>query len=183
MNVLDHLKSSTVEDIKLFYSQNSIDAAAAMMHISGDFNLGSLIRSANFYGFNETLYVGGKKSFDRRSTVGTHNYIPTKHIKSEEDFCNYVANKYSIVCIENNIPKFSDKTISLFDDDVFNGLNRPPIFLFGEEQTGITDCMLNVCDRIITIPAYGSVRSLNVGSCASTVFAFYRKFYDSRIKK
>jgi len=180
MNVLDHLKNSSVDNIKNYYTKNSINAAAAMMHITGDFNLGSLIRSANFYGFNETVYVGGKKSYDRRSTVGTHNYIPSVYLKTENDFFEYTKDKYSIICIENNISQFYNKTSSLFDNNVFCDIKNPPIFLFGEEQRGISESMLNLCDRIITIPCYGTVRSINVSSCASTIFAFYRKFYNSK---
>lgn len=178
MNVLDHLKSFTVDEVKTYYTHNSINASAAMMHINGDFNLGSLIRSANFYGFNETVYIGGKKSYDKRSTVGTHNYIPSVYLKTENDFFEYTKYKYSIICIENNISQFYNKTVSLFDDNVFDNIKKPPIFLFGEEQCGISDLMLNTCERIITIPSYGTVRSLNVGSCASTIFAFYRKYYN-----
>lgn len=180
MNVHDHLKNKTVSEIQSYYIDSSIPAAAAMMHILGDFNLGSLIRSANFYGFKETIYIGGKKSFDRRSTVGTHNYIPTIHVKTEDEFINFCLNKYSMICVENNIPEYSHKTISLFDDDVFEKIENPPIFIFGEEQSGISDSILSACDRIITIPHYGSVRSLNVGSCASTIFAFYRKFFNEK---
>lgn len=182
MNVIDSLKNNTVEEVKSYYKNRSIDAAAAMLHICGDFNLGSLIRSANFYGFNETIYIGGSKSFDRRSTVGTHNYIPTTHIKTEIEFIQYAIRNYSIVCVENNIPMYSYKTKSLFDDDVFYNLTKFPIFVFGEEQCGISNSMLNACERIITIPCFGTVRSLNVGSCASTIFAFYRKYYESKHK-
>lgn len=177
-NVNDSLKTLSKEEIKEYYANNAIDAAAAMFHILGDFNLGSLIRSANFFGFKEALYIGGKKSYDKRSTVGTYNYIPTKYMSSEDDFLEYVENKYSIVCIENNIPEFSYKTVSLFDDTVFDNLKHPPIFIFGEEQAGISNRMLFESDRIITIPDYGTVRSLNVGCCASTVFSFYRKYYN-----
>ena len=174
MNVIDELKHMEVSDIKIHYANNCIDAAAAMFHITGDFNLGSLIRSANFFGFAETIYIGGPRSYDRRSTVGTHHYIPTRHIKTTEEFVQYVDGKYSIVCVENNIPDFAHKTVSLFDNNVFFGLKHLPIFVFGEEQRGIDNDMLNLCQGIITIPTYGTVRSINVTSCASTVFAFYR---------
>ena len=43
MNVLDHLKSYSVDDIKTIYKSNAIEAGAAMMHVSGDFNLSTLI--------------------------------------------------------------------------------------------------------------------------------------------
>jgi tRNA G18 (ribose-2'-O)-methylase SpoU len=179
MNVVDHLKALSVEDIKNYCELNSLPAAAAMLHISGDFNFGSLVRGANFYAFKEVYYVGGKKHYDKRSTVGTHNYTPVLFAREEADFLDMIRDKYTLVCIENNIPKFADKTVSLFDDSVFDGIENP-IFLFGEEQQGISDSFLELAERIITIPTFGSVRSLNVSSCASTVFAFYRKHYENK---
>jgi tRNA(Leu) C34 or U34 (ribose-2'-O)-methylase TrmL len=148
----------------------------------------SIVERLTFpYGYkNMTMFVEdkygckGKKSFDRRSTVGTHNYIPTIHIKTEDEFINFCLNKYSMVCVENNIPEYSHKNISLFDDVVFEGFKNPPIFIFGEEQLGISNSILSACDKIITIPHYGSVRSLNVGSCAATIFAFYRKYFNKK---
>jgi len=151
--------------------------SAAMAHITGDFNLGSLIRSANFFGLKEVYYIGGKKSFDRRSTVGTHHYTPTNHIKTEEEFLSIIDTQ-DLVCIENNIPEFEQKITSIFNDNVFIDLINP-VFLFGEEQKGISTFLLEKCKRIITIPAYGSVRSMNVGCCASTIFSFYRKHYNN----
>jgi len=79
MNVLDHLKSKTVDDIKSYCKSNCIDAGVAMMHVNGDFNLSTLVRNANFFGFKEALYVGGSKQWDRRGTVGTHHYTDLKH--------------------------------------------------------------------------------------------------------
>ena len=175
MNVHDHLKELPVEEIKNVYTSNSLNAAVGMSHISGDFNLGNVIRSANFFGFKEAFYVGGKKGFDRRSAVGTHNYIPTTYVKTEEEFISHINGKYSLVCVENNIPKYSWKTISIYDEDAFGECICPPLFLFGEEQMGIPESLLNEAGYILTIPAFGTVRSMNVGSCASIVMAMYRQ--------
>jgi len=103
MNVHDYLKSLSPEEIKENYCDHSHNAAFAMTHLSGDFNLGNVIRSANFFGFKEAIYVGGSKSYDRRSTVGTHHYIPISFIRTEEEFISTINGKYSLVCIENNI--------------------------------------------------------------------------------
>lgn len=181
MNVHDNLKGMAVEEIKDFYTHNSISAAIAMSHVSGDFNLGNVIRSANFFGFKEVFYVGGKKGYDRRSTVGTHHYIPVHFMKTEEEFLSEIVGKYALVCVENNIPRYSRKTISIFDEEAFHGLYAPPVFLFGEEQLGISDALLEKCQYIITIPAFGSVRSINVGSCASAVMAMFRNKIKNRV--
>jgi tRNA G18 (ribose-2'-O)-methylase SpoU len=42
------------------------------------------------------------------------------------------------------------------------------IMVFGQEQLGIPQELLDICDDLVYITQYGSVRSLNVG-CASGV--------------
>jgi tRNA G18 (ribose-2'-O)-methylase SpoU len=175
MNVHDNLKTLTVPEIKNHYIENSIPAAIGMTHVSHDFNLGNVIRSANFFGFKEVFYIGGKKGFDRRSTVGCHNYIPLHFFRTEEEFIESIYGKYELICIENNIPEFKDKTMSIFDDNAYYfSVMLPPLFLFGEEQLGISKFLLEKAKIIWTIPSNGTVRSLNVGSCAAIVMAMYK---------
>lgn len=173
-NVHDNLKNLSKEEIHDHYRKNSISAAIGMSHLSGDFNLGNVIRSANFFGFKEVFYVGGKRQFDRRSCVGTHNYIPVNFSKTEEEFLAAIDGKYTLVCVENNIPKYSWKTISIYDKNAFDEVIHPRLFLFGEEQVGISERLLDAAGHILTIPSSGTVRSLNVGSCAAIVMAMYR---------
>lgn len=179
MNVHDHLKSLPVEEIKDNYAKNACNAAVGMTHISGDFNLGNVIRSANFFGFKEAFYIGGKKGYDRRSTVGTHNYISVNFYRTEEDFLKAIEGCYNLVCVENNIPKYKWKTFSIYDGDAFltssNPQASPPLFLFGEEQLGISERLLDAATYVLTVPAFGTVRSMNVGSCAAVVMAMYRQ--------
>jgi tRNA G18 (ribose-2'-O)-methylase SpoU len=174
MNVLDHLKNFTIDEVKSFCKTSCIDAGVAMMHVNGDFNLSTLVRNANFFGFKEAIYVGGTKKWDRRGTVGTHHYTNLSHYKTEEEFVNYIKeNQYVLIAIENNIPDYSYKTVNLFEEDIFYGIENP-MFVFGEEKNGLSDYMLDNSEVIITIPAFGSVRSLNVGTTSGIVMSFYR---------
>jgi tRNA (guanosine-2'-O-)-methyltransferase len=178
MNVLDHLKQKTSDEVKVYCKNTCIDAGVAMMHVSGDFNLSTLVRNANFFGFKEAMYVGGSKQWDRRGTVGTHHYTDLNHIKTEVDFVNYVKDSgYTLIAVENNIPKYSDKTVSIFNQLVFSGVLKP-MFVFGEEKSGLSDYILDNAETIVTIREYGSVRSLNVGTTSGIVMAFYRNYYD-----
>jgi len=178
MNVLDHLKQKTSDEVKVYCKNTCIDASVAMMHVSGDFNLSTLVRNANFFGFKEAMYVGGSKQWDRRGTVGTHHYTDLNHIKTEVDFVNYVKDSgYTLIAVENNIPKYSDKTVSIFNRWVFTGVDKP-MFVFGEEKSGLSDYILDNAETIVTIREYGSVRSLNVGTTSGIVMAFYRNYYD-----
>jgi tRNA G18 (ribose-2'-O)-methylase SpoU len=179
MNVHDHLKSLTVAEIKDTYIKNTIPAASAMMHVTGDFNLSTLIRNSNFFGYERVFYVGGKKAYDRRGCVGTHNYIPVTFIKTEEEFVKTVKDLgYSLISVENNINYVSYDFHSLMNV-IRNGhdtLNKP-LFIFGEEQKGLSDYILSNSDRIVTISGRGTVRSLNVGTASGIVLSTYASLF------
>lgn len=176
MNVRDQFKSMEVTDIKKCYSNSTIPAAAAMMHVTGDFNLSTLIRNANFFGYEKVFYVGGKKAYDRRGTVGTHNYIDVDFVKTEEEFLSRIREiGYMPIAIENNI---NYNCINLYDFDFDTTfLFEKPVFIFGEEQKGLSNYMLDNCDLIITIPARGTVRSLNVGTASGIVLGHYSQYF------
>lgn len=175
MNVIDSLKELEILDIANYCHSTSIPASVAMININGDFNLSTMVRNANFFGFRSVHYVG-KKKWDKRGSVGTHNYTPMYHHKDELSFVSQLSGR-SIVAIENNIPQYDHKTVNLFDYN-FDNISEP-IFLFGEENQGLSDWILDKSDIILTIPNYGSVRSLNVGTTSGIVMALYRNFVES----
>ena len=176
MNVLDSLKDLAIPDIAKYCHSNSIPASVAMINIGGDFNLSTMIRNANFFGFRSVHYVG-KKKWDKRGSVGTHHYTPVYHHKDESSFILQCSDR-TIIAIENNIPEYSHKTANLFDYK-FNNTNQP-IFLFGEESRGLSNTILDQSDIILTIPNYGSVRSLNVGTTSGIVMGIYRNFIENQ---
>lgn len=105
------------------------------------------------------FYIGTKK-YDKRGTVGSHNYTNVNWIPTIEDFLN-LRNKYSIVGIDNisgvSVPlstyKFKPNTL----------------LVFGEEGVGLTPGMQSMCEAIVEIPMYGSIRSLNCGVASGIV--------------
>jgi tRNA G18 (ribose-2'-O)-methylase SpoU len=174
MNVLDGLKDLAIPDIANYCHSKSIMASVAMINIGGDFNLSTMVRNANFFGFRSVHYVG-KKKWDKRGSVGTHHYTPMYHHKDEQAFLLQCYGR-TIIAIENNIPEYEDKTVNLFNynfDDV-----SEPIFVFGEENKGLSSHILDRANIILTIPNYGSVRSLNVGTTSGIVMGVYRNFVE-----
>lgn len=141
---------------------NAKPAAAAMYHLTGDFNLSTVLRNANFFGFQRVYYIGGKKSWDRRGSVGTHHYTPLEFCKDEGEFFDKIHDKYVPIAVECNV----DVPLVSLDDF---GWPRSPVILFGEEQNGIPINVLNRCHSVITIPGRGSVRSINVGTTSGIV--------------
>lgn len=176
MNVLDELKNLSVSEIRDYCVAGTINASVAMINISGDFNLSTMVRNANFFGFKSVHYVG-KKKWDKRGSVGTYHYTPMYNHPDEQTFLNGLHGR-TIIAIENNIPEYAEKTINLFDFNFKDSTN--PVFVFGEESKGLSNTILDRADIILTIPNYGSVRSLNVGTASGIVMSLYRNFLTKK---
>jgi tRNA G18 (ribose-2'-O)-methylase SpoU len=175
MNIIDSLKHLSIPEIQEYCAGKSIPASVAMVNIEGDFNLSTMIRNANFFGFSSVHYIG-KKKWDKRGSVGTHHYTPLYYHKNESSFISQCSGR-TIIAIENNVPDYSYKTHNLFHYE-FNNIIKP-IFLFGEENRGLSNFVLERCDTVLTIPNSGSVRSLNVGTTSGIVMGIYRNFIDT----
>lgn len=174
MNVIDSLKHLSIPDIKHYCELQTIDAFVAMSNVEGDFNFSTIVRNANFFGFKRVIHIGSRKKWDRRGSVGTYHYTPIEHYSSEQEFIESNQDR-TIVAIENNIPDYSDKTINLFD---LTRLVYNPLFIFGSENHGLSNYILDNSDLILTLPNYGSVRSLNVGTTSGIVMGYYRHLYE-----
>lgn len=166
-NVHDFLQTLDVDDIKEYCKRRTIPHALAMMHIDGDFNLGTVVRNANFFGFEKVYYIGGGKQYDRRPTVGTHLYTPMEYYKTVEEFFNAIDGIYVPVAVENNI------NYECNDYHTYQYPDRT-VLIFGEEQRGLSDFVLTRCKGIVTVPSDGSVRSLNVGTASGILCAHMR---------
>lgn len=167
-NILDKFRGWENDMIKNCVQANTINAAVAMFHLNGDFNISTLLRNTNFFGFKECIYIG-KRQWDRRGAVGTQNYSRLTHFANEEDFWQYVNQNYTVIAIENNIE---------FEIENLYSFNFPsnPLFLFGEEGCGLSNETLSRAAKIVQIPNFGSVRSLNVGTASGIIMSEYRKF-------
>lgn len=138
------------------------------MHIAGDFNFSSVVRNANAFGVTKVFYVGGKRQWDRRGAVGTHNYIDIVHCKSLEELLELTGFDYTWVALENQLDR---ECVSLYD---FTWPEQP-LILIGEEGKGLEDEVLDECHSLVYIPQYGSVRSINAATAAGIALNDYAK--------
>lgn len=165
-NVRDQFKELSTEEIRISLQKTCSPAAILMSQIEGDFNISSVIRSANSFNFHKVFYYGRKK-FDRRGACGVYKYTDVIHLSSMEEILA-LKSSYEFVALENNI-----KASSPIQDFVWK---KNSIIVVGEENSGIQKDILDICDKFIEIPSMGSVRSLNAASAASIAM------YDYSIK-
>jgi tRNA G18 (ribose-2'-O)-methylase SpoU len=157
-NVVDKYKSLPNEEIKLDLQKTALHSAIMMSQVEGDFNFGNVVRTANFFNL-QCVYYFGKKHWDRRSSLGVQTYTKIEHIGSVEEIAA-LKTQYRFVGLENNVDR---KTIN-----IFNYTFQPnTLLIVGEESVGLSSEIMDLCDDLVEINSFGSVRSLNVASAAS----------------
>lgn len=160
MNVIDKYKEWQVDLIKEEVQKNAFPYAALMENWGSDYNLSTLIRNANAFGAKEVFYLKEKKKWDPRGAVGTHHYTNVQHLSSYEEV-EELKKRYKFVAIENGLSAAS--TLANYE------WKADTLLVFGEEGNGLSKQMLAMCEDIVYIPQYGSVRSLNVGTTSGII--------------
>jgi len=154
-NIIDYYHYWATDAIIADLNDKRHDFSILISNKFHDFNIGSVIRNANAFLAKEVI-VYGRKKFDKRGTVGTHIYENMRHVRLTEDL--FFEGK--IIGIDNI------ETAKPIED--YEWPDGPVIMAFGQEQTGLPEEIINICDDFVYIKQYGSVRSLNVG-CASAI--------------
>lgn len=138
-------------------------------NLGNDFNIATAVRNSNAFLAKEVL-VYGNKQYDRRGTVGTHNYMNFRHVKAIDDVMTYInemkVDGLHIVGIDN-VKDAVPMNDFIWRTDIHT------LMIFGQEQTGIPEELLDLCDDIVYIKQYGSVRSLNVGTASGIAMYDY----------
>lgn len=155
----DRLTKWSTELIKKDLQSKAFPYAVVMENFAGDFNIGTVIRNANAFNARCVYYLGNKH-YDRRGTVGTHHYTDVIRLKTREELIK-LKETYTLVGVENSV----SGAITL---DKFEWPNNT-LLLIGEEGVGITPETLELCDKFVYIPQFGSVRSLNAGVASGIV--------------
>lgn len=170
MNVKDELKSNSVAQNQAIARNSTKNFAVATFDLKGDLNLGTIIRTAHLTGARD-FFILNHRQWDRRSAVGTHNYINVEKHDECKDFQStqlMLASKgYYPVVVEQG-GKDLDKWIKHYNSffrKILGTSHLMPCFCFGPEDTGFpVDWPAH-----ISLAQLGVSRSFNVSSAAAIV--------------
>lgn len=169
-NVRDDLKTKTLSELKDVVSATRLNYAVCAINVTGDLNIGMMMRAASLLGAERFILFGSKK-FDRRSTVGAQNYIDlvkfdakvSKH-SDEIDYSKFhpmmEEYMYNPIFIETGGLDITELHIAI------DSSGKTPCLIFGNEGMGIPVELMEKHWKF-SIPQYGVLRSLNVSSAAS----------------
>ncbi len=159
-NVIDKYKTWRVSAIKSDLAEQAFPLHVAIENYQHDYNIGSIVRSANACNVSG-VHIIGKRHWNRRGAMATEKYLELYHHASVSDFLDWTKKQNLSVIGIDNIPG----STSLHKAD----LPKHAVYVFGQEGPGLSEEMTKACRTIIAIEQFGSTRSVNVGVAAGII--------------
>ena len=154
-NLVDEYKGMTNEQVFDELNKKRNELEVAIENVSHDFNIGTIVRSANSFNVSK-VHIIGKKKYNRRGAMCTDKYLEICHWAEWKDFMqDQKKREREVVAIENNTPRAQGLVKKKFI--------QKTTLVFGSESDGITPELLEAVDDVRFIESFGSTRSVNVG--------------------
>jgi tRNA G18 (ribose-2'-O)-methylase SpoU len=157
-NVVDRYRYWTVPAIVADLDERRHPLQVAIQNWEHDFNIGSMVRTANAFNVSG-VHILGRRRWNRRGAMVTDRYLTISHHPGVQDFTGWLAESgYEAVGVDN-LPG----AVPLERTE----LPQRVCLVFGSEGPGLTEDLAAVCGRLVAITQYGSTRSLNAGAAAA----------------
>lgn len=157
-NVVDRYRYWTVEAIVADLDRTRHRLHVAIQNWEHDFNIGSIVRTANAFNVGG-VHVVGQRRWNRRGAMVTDRYLHVFHHPSVADLARFAEDHgLTLIGIDNVDGSTPLETAQL---------PQASLLVFGSEGPGLTDEMIGACDRVLAITQYGSTRSINAGAAAA----------------
>jgi tRNA G18 (ribose-2'-O)-methylase SpoU len=157
-NVMDEFRYWRVDAIVAELDTRRHPFHVAIENWAHDFNIGSVVRTAN--AFNAAgVHVVGRRRWNRRGAMVTDRYL---HVHHHPDAAALVA--------------WADQAgLPLLGIDNLPGavpletaqLPRECVLVFGQEGPGLSEPVRAACSSLLSIAQFGSTRSINAGAAAA----------------
>lgn len=164
-NLIDEYKGLENEQVFSALEKSRTPLEIAIENVEHDFNIGSIVRTANSFNV-EKVHIIGKKKYNRRGAMCTDKYLKIVHHPTIEDFLKTQKNR-ELVAIENNTEHAKPLNEKIFIQNT--------TLIFGSENNGITPELLEKAEDVRFIESFGSTRSVNVGVAAGIAMYEYAR--------
>ena len=181
-NVKEQYKSLPFDGIVEKQKEISLPFAVCCFNVLGCLNTGTIIRSAVLFGAKKVI-IFGRRKFDRRSLVGSNNYIEIEYADIDIDPSKPIIDideKNFIDIMDKNgyYPVFAESpgvNVNKYDWTRTDG--KIPCIVMGNEGYGIDPKLLSLGD-VVEIPMPGVLRSFNVGVAAGIIMNSFVASYQ-----
>lgn len=151
-NVGDEFKGMSHESIVSELDSRRTSLQIAIENLERDFNMGTIVRTANAFNVS-IIHVVGRRQWNKRGAMATDKYMNIVYHETVDAFQKSVA-EMRIIGVDN-IPGSVNLGSVILPENA--------VLVFGSEAKGISENMIRICEQVVAIEQYGSTRSLNVG--------------------
>lgn len=173
-NVIDEYKGMPQEQIIAdLDTKHPNYLEIAIDNIERDFNMGTIVRSANAFGVRR-VHIIGRRQWNKRGAMMTDTYLHVHYHQTVDEFIAAIQGR-TLVAVDN-VPGALSLGVTK--------LPRDAVLLFGAEGPGIRPELLRKAVTVVAIEQSGSTRSINVGVAAGiAVYAWTRQHDNHGIDK
>ena len=142
----------------------------AIQNWEHDFNIGSMVRTAN--AFNVAgVHILGRRRWNRRGAMVTDRYLHVLHHPDVADFAGWLRSQEYVPIGVDNLPGAVPLETAELPERV--------CLVFGSEGPGLTEELVEICQHVVAITQYGSTRSLNAGAAAAIAMYHWARRWAS----
>lgn len=171
-NVEDRYRYWTMDAIREDLRRRSLPFEVAIENLGHDFNIGSIVRTANALGA-ERIHIVGRRRWNRRGAMVTDRYLEVDRLADAEALeASCAARGRVLVGVDNVEGSLPLET---------TGLPENACLVFGEESNGLSPEMISRCALVVRISQRGSTRSMNVGHAAAIVMWEHARVLDALV--
>ena len=157
-NVVDRYRYWRREAVVADLDLHRHDVHVAVENWQHDFNIGSVVRTANAFMARE-VHIVGLRRWNRRGAMVTDRYQHVRHHESVAALAAWAAAEgVPLVGVDNlpgSVPLESTR------------LPRACVLLFGQEGPGLSADARESVDLVVSVAQFGSTRSINAGAAAA----------------
>jgi tRNA G18 (ribose-2'-O)-methylase SpoU len=170
-NVVDRYRYWRLEAIVADLDTRRHDFHVAIENWRHDFNIGTIVRTANAFLAAEVHIVGNRR-WNRRGAMVTDRYQHVRHHATSADLAAYLRDHEGgpvrLLGIDNLPGSAHLETMEL---------SRRVCFLFGQEGPGLSGSARVACDGTFSIAQFGSTRSINASAAAAIAMHTWVRTY------
>lgn len=159
-NVEDRYRYWTVAAIREDIARRALPFEVAIENLGHDFNIGSIVRTANALGASR-VHIVGRRRWNRRGAMVTDRYLRVDHLEGPRALADSCAERGLVLVGVDNVPGSLPLEMT--------PLPARACLVFGEESDGLSEEMIGLCETLVRISQRGSTRSMNVGHAAAIV--------------
>lgn len=170
-NVVDRYRYWKVEAVRADLDRRRHAFHIAIENWTHDFNIGAVVRNANAF-LARKVHIVGKRRWNRRGAMMTEVYQHVTHHATLADLAGWAREQDLPVLGIDNLPG----SWPIFDAEI----PRACVLLFGQEGPGLSSDARKLVSAVLSIPQYGSTRSINAGAASAVAMVEWCRRWAER---